>query len=62
MACRPRFFRDKLILGDEMNPKRAYGSYTLIGIIVVMGINYPNFRVHLVPKDMDTFKETQGSS
>ena len=22
-------------LGDEMNPKRVYGSYTLMGIIVV---------------------------
>ena len=25
-------------LGDEMNPKRVYGSYTLIGILVVEGI------------------------
>ena len=25
-------------LGDDMNPKRVYGSYTLIGVIVEMGI------------------------
>ena len=36
-------------LGDEMNPKRAYGSFTLIGIIVVR-VYDPNFRVHFVPK------------
>ena len=32
-----------------MNPKRAYGSCTLIGIIAVQGID-PNFKVHLDPK------------
>ena len=32
-----------------MNPKRVYGSYTLIGIIVLR-VYDPNFRVHFVPK------------
>ena len=40
------------ILGDEMNPKRVYGSYTLLGIIVLR-VYDPNFRVHFVPKDGD---------
>ena len=32
-----------------MNPKRVYGSYTLIGIIVLR-VYDPNFGVHFVPK------------
>ena len=40
----------ELNLGDEMNPKRVYGSYTLIGIIVVR-IYDPDFSVHFVPKE-----------
>ena len=31
MAC----LDNTTFLGDEMNPKRVYGSYTLMGIIVV---------------------------
>ena len=38
--------------GDEMNPERVYGSYTLMGVIVIEGIYDPSFRVHLVPKVM----------
>ena len=44
--------QDRLVnslLGDEMNPKRVYGSCTLIGFVVVR--NYDaNFGVHFVPK------------
>ena len=43
LTCRIRY------LGDEMNTKRVYGSYTLIGIIVVR-VYDPNFRLHFVPK------------
>ena len=32
-----------------MNPKRVYGSYTFIGIIVLR-VYDPNFRVHFVLK------------
>ena len=34
-----------IYLGDEMNPKRVYGSYTLLGVIVVR-VYDPSFRVH----------------
>ena len=39
MACSQLVTAPRVhFLGDEMNPKRVYGSYTLIGTIVVMGI------------------------
>ena len=41
-------------LGDEMNPKRVYGS----GIIVVR-INDPNLRVHFVPKERSCLGEAR---
>ena len=37
-VSRTRTRTNSTCLGDEMNPKRVYGSYTLIGVIVVMGI------------------------
>ena len=55
------------ILGDEMNPKSVYGSYALTGVIGVQGYmtliylkrnsgsiraHDPNFRVHVVPKEL----------
>ena len=33
--------------GRSMNPKRVYGSCTLMGIIVVYRVYDPNFKVHL---------------
>ena len=41
------WFRD---LADQMNPKRVYGSYTLIGVIVVKGV-WPQFLGFTYPND-----------
>ena len=39
-------------LGDEMNPKKVYGSDTLIGVTLVEGIYDPQFKGSCGPQSM----------
>ena len=47
-------------LGDQMNPKRVYGSYTLIGIIVPQTLDPLSPKKSISP-DVPVFWRSSGS-